>query len=51
MSASISPTVPASDNGCGAVGGMIGRGNRSTGEKPVLTSLRRPQIPNELRWN
>jgi hypothetical protein len=50
-SATIWPIVPAPDNnddGCGAVGGMSGRGNRSTRRKPAPVPLCPPQIPHEL---
>jgi hypothetical protein len=39
------PIVPASDDKCGAVGGMLGRGNRSTRRKPAQAPLCPPQIP------
>jgi hypothetical protein len=50
MSASIWPIVlvPDGDDECGAVGGMIGRGNRSTRRKPVPVLLCPPQIPHDL---
>jgi hypothetical protein len=35
------------DDECGAVGGMIGRGNRSTRRKPVPMPLCPPQIPQD----
>jgi hypothetical protein len=36
------------DDECGAVGGMIGRGNWSTWRKPATMSLCSPQIPHDL---
>jgi hypothetical protein len=37
------------DDECGAVGGMIGKGeNRSTRRKPAPMSLCPPQIPHDL---
>jgi hypothetical protein len=36
------------DDECGAVGGMIGRGNRSTRRKPAPGPLCLPQIPHDL---
>jgi hypothetical protein len=47
------PTVPAPDDDddddeCGPVGGMIGRGNRSTRRKPVPVPLCPPQMPHDL---
>jgi hypothetical protein len=36
------------DDECGAVGGMIGRGNRITRRKPAPLSLCPPQIPHDL---
>jgi hypothetical protein len=38
------------DDECGAVSGMIGRGNRNTRRKPSPVSLCRPQIPRDLTW-
>jgi hypothetical protein len=37
------------DDECGAVGGMIDRGNRSTRRKPTPVPLC-PQIAHELTW-
>jgi hypothetical protein len=36
------------DDERGALGGMIGRGNRSTGRNPTPVSLCPPQIPHNL---
>jgi hypothetical protein len=36
------------DDECGAVGGMIGSGNRSTLKKPAPVLLYPPQIPHDL---
>jgi hypothetical protein len=36
------------DDECGAVGGMISKGNRSTRRKPAAGPLYLPQIPHEL---
>jgi hypothetical protein len=36
------------DDECGAVGGMIGKGNRSTRRKPAPVPLYPPQIPHDL---
>jgi hypothetical protein len=33
----------------GEIGGMIGRGNRSTQRKPVRVSLCAPQTPHDAR--
>jgi hypothetical protein len=38
------------DDECGAVSGMIGRGNRSTLRKPSLVSPCPLQIPHDLTW-
>jgi hypothetical protein len=38
------------DDECGAVGGMIGRGKRSTRRKPAPVLLSPPQIPNDMIW-
>jgi hypothetical protein len=39
------------DDECGAVGEMgIGRGNRSTGRKPVPEPLCPPHNPHDLTW-
>jgi hypothetical protein len=39
------------NNECEAVGGMrIGRGNRSTRNKPAPMPLCPPQIPHDLTW-
>jgi hypothetical protein len=35
------------DDECGVAGGMSGRGNRSTGRKPVPVPLCLPQIPHD----
>jgi hypothetical protein len=44
------PIVPAApdDNECGAIGGMIGRGIRSTWRKPAPVLICLPQIPHDL---
>jgi hypothetical protein len=50
-SATNSPTVPAPDDDCGAVGGMrTGRGHRNTRRKPASVPLGPPQIPHDLTW-
>jgi hypothetical protein len=36
------------EDNCEAIGGMIGRRNRSTVRKPVSESLCPPQIPHDL---
>jgi hypothetical protein len=36
------------DAECGAVGGIIGRGNRNNWRKPASVSLCSPQIPHDL---
>jgi hypothetical protein len=36
------------DDECGAVGGMLGKGNRRTRRKPGLIPLGPPQIPIDL---
>jgi hypothetical protein len=36
------------DDECGAVGGMIGKGNRSTRRTPAPVPVRPPQIPHDL---
>jgi hypothetical protein len=37
------------DDECGAIGGIkIGKGNKSTGGKPVAVALCPPQIPHHL---
>jgi hypothetical protein len=36
------------DDECRAVGGILGRGNRSTRRKPAPVPLCPPQIPNDL---
>jgi hypothetical protein len=33
---------------CGAIGGMLGRGNRNTRRKPAPVPLCPPQIPHDL---
>jgi hypothetical protein len=38
------------DDECGAVGGMIVRGNRSTWGKPAAVPLCLPQIPHNQTW-
>jgi hypothetical protein len=38
------------DNECGAIGGVIGEGSRSTGRKRAPMLLRPPQIPNDLTY-
>jgi hypothetical protein len=44
------PIVPApGDYDDGEIGGMIGRGNRSTGRKPVPMPLCPPQTPHAAR--
>jgi hypothetical protein len=51
MSAIVWPVVPAlDDDGCGAVGATIGRGNRSIRRKPAPVLLCPPQIPYDLTW-
>jgi hypothetical protein len=46
----IRPTVPASgDYDGGEIGGMIGRGNRSTRRKPVPVPLCPPHTPDATR--
>jgi hypothetical protein len=48
--ATIRPIVPApGDYDDGEIGGMIGRGNRSTGRKPAPVLLCPPQIPHDAR--
>jgi hypothetical protein len=43
------PIVPApGDYDDGEIGGMIGRGNRSSRRKPAQKSLCAPQIPHDL---
>jgi hypothetical protein len=44
------PILPARDDNdeCGAVGGMLGRGNRSTRRKTSPVSLCPPQVPRDL---
>jgi hypothetical protein len=34
------------DDECGEIGGMLGRGNRSTGRKPAVVPLYQPKIPH-----
>jgi hypothetical protein len=41
-----SPIVPAPGDHDDGIGGMIGRGNRSTQRKPVPVPLCPPQIPH-----
>jgi hypothetical protein len=36
------------DDECGAMGAMLGRGNRSTRRKPALMPLCQRQIPHDL---
>jgi hypothetical protein len=44
------PIVPAPDDyDDGEIGGMIGRGNRSTRRKPAPVPLRPPQTPHAAR--
>jgi hypothetical protein len=44
------PIVPApGDYDDGEIGGMIGRGNRSTRRKPALVPLCPPQNPNAVQ--
>jgi hypothetical protein len=38
------------DDECGAVGGMFGKGNRSTRRKLVPVPFYPPQIPHDLTW-
>jgi hypothetical protein len=38
------------DDECGAVGGMISRGNWNTQREPVSVPLCPPQIPHDLTW-
>jgi hypothetical protein len=40
--------VPSPDGDCGAVGGMLGRGSRSTRRKPTPVPFCPPQIPHDL---
>jgi hypothetical protein len=50
-SATIWPIVPAlDDDECGAVGGMVGKGNRSTRRKPAPVPLCPPQLAHDLSW-
>jgi hypothetical protein len=52
ISAAIWPIVPAQmmdGDECGAVGGMIGRQNRSTLREPAPMPLC-PQMPHDLTW-
>jgi hypothetical protein len=53
MSATIWTIVPAPDDDdvCGSVGGISGRGNRSTRKNPVPVPRCTPQIPHDLGWN
>jgi hypothetical protein len=51
--ATIWPTEPApemDDDECGAIGGMAGRGHRSTRRKPGPVPLCPPQIQYDLTW-
>jgi hypothetical protein len=43
------PIVPAPDEYDGDIGGMIGRGNRSTGRNPPSVPLCPPQTPHAGR--
>jgi hypothetical protein len=43
------PIVPAPGNYDGEIGGMIGRGNRSTRRKPAPVPLCPPQTPHAAR--
>jgi hypothetical protein len=49
-STTIWPTVPApdTDDECGEVGGIIGRGSRSTRRKLVAALFGAPQTPPDL---
>jgi hypothetical protein len=48
--ATIRPTVPApGDHDDGDIGGMIGRGNRSSRRKPAPVPLCPPQTPHAAR--
>jgi hypothetical protein len=38
------------DDECGAIGGMLGRGNRSARREPAAVPLCPPQIPHDLTW-
>jgi hypothetical protein len=38
------------DDECGVIGGMLGRGNRSTRRKPAPVALCPPQMPHDLTW-
>jgi hypothetical protein len=50
IAATNSPIVPApGDYDDGEIGGMIGRGNRSTRRKPAPVPLCRPQTPHAAR--
>jgi hypothetical protein len=41
-------TSPPDDDECGAVGGMLGRGNRNTRRKSASVLLCTPKIPHDL---
>jgi hypothetical protein len=45
------PRMIDDDDDYGAVGGMIGRGNRSTRRKPAPVPLPPPQISHDLTWD
>jgi hypothetical protein len=47
---SYQPRMMMDDDDCGAIGGMIGRGNQSTRRNPVPVPLCPPQIPHDLTW-
>jgi hypothetical protein len=47
--ATIRPIVPAPGDYDGEIGGMIGRGNRSTRRKPAPVPLCPPQTPHAVR--
>jgi hypothetical protein len=38
------------DDELGAIGGMIGKGNRSGRRKPASVPLCPPQVPHDLTW-
>jgi hypothetical protein len=42
--------VMMTDDECGAVGGILGRGNWSAQRKPAPVPLCPPQIPHDLTW-
>jgi hypothetical protein len=42
--------TPGRDDGCGAIGGMIGRGNGSIRRKPASMPLCSSELPHKLTW-